>query len=32
LSQALNHEWVGFEEIADGLWNILYDETFLGAS
>jgi transposase InsO family protein len=30
LSQALNHEYVGFEEIEDGLWNILYYETLLG--
>lgn len=30
LSQALNHEYVGFEEIADGLWNIVYYETLLG--
>ena len=30
LSQALNHEYVGFEVIADGLWNILYYDTLLG--
>ena len=30
LSQALNHEYVGFEEIADSLWNIVYYETLLG--
>jgi hypothetical protein len=30
LSQALNHEYVGFEEIEDGLWNIVYYETLLG--
>ena len=30
LSQALNHEYVGFEEIEDGLWNIVYYDTLLG--
>jgi len=30
LSQALNHEYVGFEEIADSLWNIVYYDTLLG--
>jgi transposase InsO family protein len=30
LSQALNHEYVGFEEIEDGLWNIVYYETLPG--
>ncbi len=28
----LNHEYVGFEEIADNLWNVGYYETLLGAS
>ena len=30
LSQALNNEYIGLEQIADGLWNILYYETLLG--
>jgi hypothetical protein len=30
LSQALNDEHIGLEQIADGLWNILYYETLLG--
>ena len=30
LSQALNHEYVGFEEVADSLWNIVYYDTLLG--
>ena len=30
LSSALNEEYVGFEEIADGLWNIVYYDTLLG--
>ena len=30
LSQALNDEYIGLEEIEDGLWNILYYETLLG--
>ena len=30
LSQALNGETIGLEEIQDGLWNILYYETLLG--
>jgi len=30
LSQALNGEYVGFEEVHDGLWNILYYTTLLG--
>jgi putative transposase len=30
LSQALNEECVGFEEVQDGLWNILYYTTLLG--
>lgn len=30
LSQALNEEFVGFEEVQDGLWNILYYTTLLG--
>jgi hypothetical protein len=30
LSQALNDEYIGLEEIQDGLWNIVYYETLLG--
>jgi transposase InsO family protein len=30
LSQALKDEYIGLEEIQDGLWNILYYETLLG--
>jgi transposase InsO family protein len=30
LSQALNNEYIGLEQIDDGLWNILYYETLLG--
>jgi transposase InsO family protein len=30
LSQALNEEYVGFEEVQDGVWNILYYTTLLG--
>jgi len=30
LSQALNGETIGLEEIQDGIWNILYYETLLG--
>src|SRR4051794_28998291 len=30
LSQALNGENVGLEQVADGVWNILYYETLLG--
>jgi transposase InsO family protein len=30
LSQALNGETIGLEEVDDGLWNILYYETLLG--
>jgi putative transposase len=30
LSQALNGETIGLEEVQDGLWNILYYETLLG--
>ena len=30
LSQALNDEYIGLEEVEDGLWNILYYETLLG--
>jgi putative transposase len=30
LSQALNGEDVGLEQVADGVWNILYYETLLG--
>ena len=30
LSQALNGEYIGLEEVDDGLWNILYYDTLLG--
>ena len=30
LSQALNDEYIGLEEVQDGLWNIVYYETLLG--
>jgi putative transposase len=30
LSQALNGEYIGLEEVQDGLWNIVYYETLLG--
>ena len=30
LSQALNNEYIGLEEVQDGLWNIIYYETLLG--
>lgn len=30
LSQALNHEYVAFEEVDDAIWNILYYDTLLG--
>jgi hypothetical protein len=30
LSQALNDEYIGLEEIQDGIWNIVYYETLLG--
>jgi putative transposase len=30
LSQALNGEEVGLEEVHDGVWNILYYDTLLG--
>jgi transposase InsO family protein len=30
LSQALNEEYVGFEEVQDGVWNILHYTTLLG--
>jgi len=30
LTQALNGEMIGLEEVQDGLWNVLYDETLLG--
>ncbi|HEY7615577.1 MAG TPA: integrase core domain-containing protein, partial [Terriglobales bacterium] len=30
LSQALNGEYVGLEEVQDGIWNILYYDTLLG--
>ena len=30
LSQALNGELIGLEEVDDGIWNIVYYETLLG--
>lgn len=30
LSNALADEYVGLEEVGDGLWNIVYDRTLLG--
>jgi hypothetical protein len=30
LSQALNGEYIGLEEVADRVWNILYYDTLLG--
>jgi transposase InsO family protein len=30
LSQALNGEYVGLEEVQDGIWNIIYYDTLLG--
>ena len=30
LSQALNGEYIGLEEVDDGLWNVLYYDTLLG--
>ncbi len=30
LSQALNDDYIGLEEVEDGLWNIVYYETLLG--
>ena len=30
LSQALNNEMIGLEEVQDGVWNVLYYETLLG--
>jgi putative transposase len=30
LSQALNNEYIGLEEVHDGLWNLIYYETLLG--
>jgi len=30
LSQARNGEYIGLEEVDDGLWNILYYDTLLG--
>jgi hypothetical protein len=30
LSQALNGETIGLEEVQDGLWNLVYYETLLG--
>ena len=32
LSQALNGESIGLEEVHDGIWNILYYDTLLGLS
>ncbi len=30
LTQALNEEMIGLEEVHDGVWNVLYYETLLG--
>jgi transposase InsO family protein len=30
LSQALNDEYIGLEEVQDGLWNLIYYDTLLG--
>jgi putative transposase len=30
LSQALNNEMIGLEEVQDGVWNVIYYETLLG--
>jgi putative transposase len=30
LSQALRNEYIGLEEVADGIWNIVYYQTLLG--
>jgi len=30
LSQALNDEMIGLEEVQDGIWNVIYYETLLG--
>jgi len=30
LSQALNGEHIGLEEVQDGVWNIIYYDTLLG--
>jgi hypothetical protein len=30
LSQALNGEYIGLEEVQDGLWNLIYYDTLLG--
>ena len=30
LTQALNGEMIGLEEVRDGLWNVLYYDTLLG--
>lgn len=30
LSQALNQEMIGLEEVQDGIWNVIYYETLLG--
>ena len=30
MSQALNDQYIGLEEVQDGLWNLVYYETLLG--
>ena len=30
LSQALRNEYIGLDEVADGIWNIVYYSTLLG--
>ena len=30
LSQALNNEMIGLDEVQDGVWNVIYCETLLG--
>ena len=30
LTQALNGEMIGLEEVQDGVWNVIYYETLLG--
>ena len=30
MSQALNDDYIGLEEVQDGLWNIVYYDTLLG--
>ena len=29
LSQALDHEWIGLEEIEDGVWSVLFCDVLL---